>query len=122
MTKDLTSGSPLKVILMFTPLVLGNLFQQPHALADTIIAGRFSAVSVRWLWSAQPGRSTIRSGFLSSAFVTALQFPSRSCLARGITVICAAMGQRREALHCAAWCRTVMTADAPHDAADADAR
>ena len=27
MTKDLTSGSPLKVILMFTlPLVLGNLF------------------------------------------------------------------------------------------------
>ena len=38
MTKDLTSGSPLKVILMFTlPLVLGNLFQQFYALADTII-------------------------------------------------------------------------------------
>ena len=29
MTKDLTSGSPLKVILLFSlPLVLGNLFQQ----------------------------------------------------------------------------------------------
>ena len=40
MTKDLTSGSPLKVILMFTfPLVLGNLFQQFYALADTIIVG-----------------------------------------------------------------------------------
>ena len=46
MTKDLTSGSPLKVILMFTlPLVLGNLFQQFYALADTIIVGRFCGVS-----------------------------------------------------------------------------
>ena len=45
MTKDLTSGSPLKVILMFTlPLVLGNLFQQIYALADTIIVGRFCGV------------------------------------------------------------------------------
>ena len=42
MTKDLTGGSPLKVILFFTlPLVLGNLFQQFYALADTIIVGRF---------------------------------------------------------------------------------
>ena len=54
MTKDLTSGSPLKVILMFTlPLVLGNLFQQFYALAAA------SAVSVRWPRSARPGRSTI---------------------------------------------------------------
>ena len=45
MTKDLTGGSPLKVILMFTlPLVLGNLFQQFYALADTIIVGRFCGV------------------------------------------------------------------------------
>ena len=42
MTKDLTSGSPLKVILLFSlPLVLGNLFQQFYALADTKI-GRAS--------------------------------------------------------------------------------
>ena len=45
MTKDLTGGSPLKVILFFTlPLVLGNLFQQFYALADTIIVGRFCGV------------------------------------------------------------------------------
>lgn len=45
-TKDLTSGSPLKVILLFSlPLVLGNLFQQFYALADTIIVGRFCGVS-----------------------------------------------------------------------------
>lgn len=46
MTKDLTNGSPLKVILLFTlPLVLGNLFQQFYALADTIIVGRYCGVS-----------------------------------------------------------------------------
>ena len=46
MTKDLTGGNPLKVILFFTlPLVLGNLFQQFYALADTIIVGRFCGVS-----------------------------------------------------------------------------
>ena len=46
MTRDLTSGSPLKVIALFTlPLVLGNLFQQFYSLADTIIVGRFVGVS-----------------------------------------------------------------------------
>lgn len=46
MTKDLTSGSPLKVILLFTlPLTLGNLFQQFYALADTIIVGKYCGVS-----------------------------------------------------------------------------
>ena len=45
MTKDLTSGTPLKVIAFFTlPLVLGNLFQQFYSLADTIIVGRFVGV------------------------------------------------------------------------------
>lgn len=45
MTKDLTSGNPLKVILWFSfPLVLGNLFQQFYNLADTIIVGRFVGV------------------------------------------------------------------------------
>lgn len=45
MTRDLTSGHPLKVILLFTlPLVLGNLFQQFYSLADTIIVGRFVGV------------------------------------------------------------------------------
>ena len=45
MTKDLTGGHPLKVILWFAfPLVLGNLFQQFYSLADTIIVGRFVGV------------------------------------------------------------------------------
>ena len=46
MTKDLTCGAPLRVIALFTlPLVLGNLFQQFYALADTIIVGRFVGVN-----------------------------------------------------------------------------
>ena len=40
MTKDLTSGSPLKVILLFSlPLVLGNLFQQVNYLILGFVIG-----------------------------------------------------------------------------------
>ena len=43
--KDMTQGSPLKLILSFMiPLTLGNLFQQFYSLADTIIVGRFLGV------------------------------------------------------------------------------
>ena len=46
MTKDLTHGNPLKVILLFVyPLILGNLFQQFYSLTDTIIVGRFVGLS-----------------------------------------------------------------------------
>lgn len=41
MTKDLTKGSPTKLILMFTlPLLIGNIFQQLYNMADTLIVGR----------------------------------------------------------------------------------
>jgi putative MATE family efflux protein len=40
MTKNLTFGSPLLVILAFSlPLVIGNLFQQFYNMADTYIVG-----------------------------------------------------------------------------------
>ena len=42
MTKDMTSGSPARLILRFTiPLTFGNLFQQFYSMVDTIIVGRF---------------------------------------------------------------------------------
>ena len=42
MTKDLTSGNPFKIILLFTlPLMLGNLFQLTYNAADSIIVGKF---------------------------------------------------------------------------------
>lgn len=46
MVKDLTTGNPTKLILMFTlPLILGNVFQQLYLLSDTLIVGRFLGVS-----------------------------------------------------------------------------
>ncbi len=45
MTKDMTSGSPMKLILGFSiPLFFGFLFQQFYNIVDTIIVGRFLGV------------------------------------------------------------------------------
>ncbi|MFT8887426.1 MAG: MATE family efflux transporter [Ethanoligenens sp.] len=41
MTRNMTSGSPTKLIVIFAfPLLLGNLFQQFYSIADTLIVGR----------------------------------------------------------------------------------
>ena len=45
MTKDLTEGSPARLIFFFTlPLLAGNIFQQLYAFVDTLIVGRFLGV------------------------------------------------------------------------------
>lgn len=45
MTKDLTHGSPARLILQFAiPLLFGSLFQQMYNMVDTIIVGRFLGV------------------------------------------------------------------------------
>lgn len=45
MTKDMTVGSPMKLILGFSvPLLFGFLFQQFYNLMDTLIVGRFLGV------------------------------------------------------------------------------
>ena len=42
MTKDMTTGNPVKLILYFSiPLLIGNIFQQFYSMVDTIIVGRF---------------------------------------------------------------------------------
>ena len=42
MTRDLTQGSPLKLLLGFSlPLLGGLLFQQLYSFIDTAIVGRF---------------------------------------------------------------------------------
>ena len=39
--RDLTKGSPAKLILMFTvPLLIGNVFQQFYNMVDMIIVGQ----------------------------------------------------------------------------------
>lgn len=46
MTKDMTVGSPMKLILGFAvPLLFGILFQQFYTFVDTVIVGRFLGVN-----------------------------------------------------------------------------
>jgi len=43
--KDMTQGSPIRLILaFFVPLMLGMLFQQFYSMMDTIIVGKFLGV------------------------------------------------------------------------------
>ena len=45
MTKDMTSGNPLKLIIGFAiPMFLGMLFQQFYSMVDTVIVGKFLGV------------------------------------------------------------------------------
>ena len=45
MTNDMTTGNPVKLILLFSILLLiGNIFQQFYNMVDTIIVGRFIGV------------------------------------------------------------------------------
>lgn len=40
--QDMTSGSPMKIILGFTfPIFMGNIFQQFYNMADAVIVGKF---------------------------------------------------------------------------------
>ena len=42
MTKDMTQGKPLKLILAFSiPLLIGNIFKQFYNMVDSIIVGQF---------------------------------------------------------------------------------
>ena len=44
-TKDMTTGSPARLILWFTlPLIAGNIFQQLYGFVDTLIVGRILGV------------------------------------------------------------------------------
>ena len=46
MTKNMTEGKPVKLILMFAlPLIIGNIFQQFYSLVDTLIVGRTIGVN-----------------------------------------------------------------------------
>lgn len=45
-TKELTSGSPIKLITFFMlPIFLGNIFQQLYNLADALIVGRIIGIN-----------------------------------------------------------------------------
>lgn len=45
MTKEMTQGKPIRLILAFClPLICGNLFQQLYSMVDSIIVGQFIGV------------------------------------------------------------------------------
>lgn len=46
MTKDMTAGSPVKLIISFAvPMFLGMLFQQFYSMVDTVIVGKYLGVN-----------------------------------------------------------------------------
>lgn len=51
--RDLTTGTPAKLIFLFTiPLLVGNIFQQFYNMVDMIIVGKRS-VKRHWQQSAR---------------------------------------------------------------------
>ena len=66
MTKDMTQGSPFKLIMAFAvPLMLGSLFQQFYNLADTIIVGRFVGVDALAAVGSVGGLNYLVLGFVN---------------------------------------------------------
>ena len=64
--RDMTKGSPAKLILLFAvPLMLGNIFQQLYTMVDTIVVGQVAGVqalaalgAVEWIMWMVLGVST----------------------------------------------------------------
>ena len=51
MTKDMTAGKPLGLILRFCgPMVFGNILQQLYSMVDTVIVGRYLGASAWQAW------------------------------------------------------------------------
>lgn len=75
MAKNLTVGSPLRLIVVFTlPLLIGNLFQQAYALSDTIVVGRMLGVDALAAVGASGSLQFLLFGF---AMGTSPAWPSR---------------------------------------------
>lgn len=75
--KDLTKGSPIRLIIMFAlPILLGSVFQQAYNLTDTIIIGQ------------QLGKSSL-AAVGSTASVVSLMFNIINGLVTGFAIIVA---------------------------------
>ncbi|SFD17231.1 MATE family efflux transporter [Clostridium uliginosum] len=66
MTKDMTTGSPAKLILYFSiPLLIGNIFQQFYSMVDTIIVGRFIGIQALAAVGSTGSMSFLIIGFIA---------------------------------------------------------
>lgn len=65
MTKDMTAGSPTRLILMFSlPLLLGNLFQHFYTMADAMIVGRMLGMDALAAVGSTGSMSFLALGFI----------------------------------------------------------
>ena len=86
-TKDMTTGKPLLLILQFAfPLLIGNFFQQMYNVADAAIVGRFLGPKAL---AAVGASSSVQFLDFASASVVDLEFLSLNALAARITDPCA---------------------------------
>ena len=92
--KDMTNGSPAKLILGFAvPMLMGLLFQQFYSMVDTIIVGKFLGVDAL----ASVG-STSAINFMINGFVIGVCIQTRiwRVIRQTITVMTTA---KQEAIH-----------------------
>ena len=101
MTRDLTSGSPLKTILQFAiPVLLGLLLQQVYSLVDTAIVGHALGVMALGGVGATSSVNFLVIGF-SSGLCTGMRRPSvRATIGRCAGTSATASGFRRLHLRC----------------------
>lgn len=65
MTRDMTSGNPVKLILLFSiPLLIGNIFQQFYSMVDTVIVGRYIGVEALAAVGTTGSMSFLINGFV----------------------------------------------------------
>lgn len=65
MMTDMTTGSPVKLLLRFSiPMLIGNIFQQFYNMVDAIIVGRFVGVDALAAVGATGGMSFLVLGFV----------------------------------------------------------
>ena len=63
--KDLTKGSPMKMILLFAiPMLMGSIFQQFYNLADTRIVGQYLGENALAAVGATSSINTVVLGFM----------------------------------------------------------
>ena len=89
--KDLTNGSPVKLILGFAlPLLLGMLFQQFYSMVDTIIVGKFLGAKALAAVGSTGSINFMIVGFVWES-ATDLRFRLRRCSVQEIGKHCAGM-------------------------------
>ena len=88
MTKELTHGKPLPLILQFAfPLILGYMLQQLYSLCDTVIVGRCLGVNELAAVGSTGAVSFLVVGF-ATGMCTGMSIPVAQALPKAPKVSC----------------------------------